>query len=529
MSSTPHYKKFLEETKVNEIVEEIEKELIRRHGKRPVYSDLIKTEDGKTYEYVNYVQEGGGVLGVGLVGYTYVLEKMGFRFLKLAGTSAGAINTMLLASVDKNNYKDEPFQFKSEIILHEMLRYNLWNLVDGHWFAKWLIGVFINKTIGLKVLRWLILFSVVVPVLFAIFTSILYLYPSVFEYNAIPTILKVAQGLTFTATALLIIEIILFLYFRYRFAKAGYGINPGDKFHEWITSILKHNKIETAADLEEMMKTKCCDLSLRGERLQQNITGDDTTIKSPYLTIVASDITTQTKVEFPMMAKDYWQDPLSVNPADFVRASMAIPIFFEPLKIPVPQNVQGRSSLQQQKASAADIENKAVKKVSFVDGGILSNFPINVFHDPSIQFARMPTFGVKLEDSKHIKPGKENKSKPTLFSFISRVFSTVRFYYDRDFLKRNAVYEMCIGHVDVSEANWLNFGIKYEEQKKLFIKGAEAARAFFLGGKVWSGGKEINLKHLIGSHLKTAVEKLFPERLNKKQPLETGGLPKTNC
>ena len=37
------------------------------------------------------MQEGGGVWGIALLGYTYILEKMGIRFFSLAGTSAGAI------------------------------------------------------------------------------------------------------------------------------------------------------------------------------------------------------------------------------------------------------------------------------------------------------------------------------------------------------------------------------------------------------------------------------------------------------
>ena len=39
---------------------------------------------------MNLVQKGGGVLGVALVGYVYILEQAGIRFLKMAGTSAGA-------------------------------------------------------------------------------------------------------------------------------------------------------------------------------------------------------------------------------------------------------------------------------------------------------------------------------------------------------------------------------------------------------------------------------------------------------
>ena len=50
-------------------------------------------------EYADIVQEGGGVHGIALAGYTYILEKMGISFLNSAGTSAGAINTMLLNCV----------------------------------------------------------------------------------------------------------------------------------------------------------------------------------------------------------------------------------------------------------------------------------------------------------------------------------------------------------------------------------------------------------------------------------------------
>ena len=48
-------------------------------------------------QYVDLVMEGGGVLGIALVGYTYVLEQAGLRFLGIAGTSAGAINAAYFA------------------------------------------------------------------------------------------------------------------------------------------------------------------------------------------------------------------------------------------------------------------------------------------------------------------------------------------------------------------------------------------------------------------------------------------------
>ena len=68
-------------------------------GKKLNVSDI---RDRFGNQYVDLVQEGGGVHGIALAGYTYVLEKMGIRFMKMAGTSAGSINTLLLNAVYTN-------------------------------------------------------------------------------------------------------------------------------------------------------------------------------------------------------------------------------------------------------------------------------------------------------------------------------------------------------------------------------------------------------------------------------------------
>ena len=57
-------------------------------------SDIV---DEAGNQYVDVVMEGGGTLGVALLGYLYVLEQMDIRFLRAAGTSAGSIVAMLLA------------------------------------------------------------------------------------------------------------------------------------------------------------------------------------------------------------------------------------------------------------------------------------------------------------------------------------------------------------------------------------------------------------------------------------------------
>jgi NTE family protein len=71
--------------------------LQKKFSDKPLCVSDVKDKYGK--QYVDLVQEGGGVHGVALAGYTYVLEKMGIGFMKMAGTSAGSSNTLLLNAV----------------------------------------------------------------------------------------------------------------------------------------------------------------------------------------------------------------------------------------------------------------------------------------------------------------------------------------------------------------------------------------------------------------------------------------------
>ncbi len=508
------FKQFIADTRVDEdIVRPTMAVLMAREKKKtgiekmPVFSDMIKTEAGKTYQYVNYVQEGGGVLGVALVGYTYVLEKMGIRFLKLAGTSAGAINTMMLAAVDKKNYTtaekelNETFTTKSEIILYEMLNYDLWNLVDGSKFGKRLIRMAIKAKNNLKLIIKVLLFSLVIALVSSLFFGLVSLFNTDGDrlMDSAKWVIKIVSLVAVSSVLILGIVGGVMAYYLKRFSKSSFGINPGKNFHKWMTDILTRNGVKTKDDLDAKMTESFKGIQLSAERKAMQYAHDDDKVAPPFLTIIASDITNQTKVEFPLMASEYWAQPGKVNPADYVRASMSIPIFFEPFKIDVTGVLQQKNTGTKLKAFAENQRTVEQKIVQFVDGGILSNFPINVFHNPKIEWARIPTLGVKLEDEEHEKPADKKaneavKPKRNLGPFLGSILSTIRFYYDRDFLKRNMIYETCIAHIDVEGINWLDFGIKEATQKKLFLQGAKAAKTFFLGseigGNFWVDGKE---------------------------------------
>ncbi|MGN6617009.1 MAG: patatin-like phospholipase family protein, partial [Ilyomonas sp.] len=316
MKTKINVQEFIKESGADAIVNELKQKLVK-DGRMPVFSDLIKKENKTVYQYVNYVQEGGGVLGVALVGYTYILEKLGIRFLRLAGTSAGAINTIMLASVDKRNYTsaDEKLELKSEIILYEMLNYDFWKFVDGNWFTKLLIRLFINSKIGTKILEGIVVCSIVIPLLYALFSIIIkYVFPAeVFSTNVVQT--SEALGfLTSLSLVILLVVILLVTGFFTLFRENNFGINPGIQFHNWIKEILERNHISTAADLDKAMADNFVGLELRTERAPSNDQGDTTKIEPPYITIITSDITNKTKVEFPLMAKDYWKQPSMVSP-----------------------------------------------------------------------------------------------------------------------------------------------------------------------------------------------------------------------
>jgi NTE family protein len=97
--------------------EEILADLRQYFKNQPLTISDVRDDMG--HQYVDLVQEGGGVLGIALVGYVYILEKMGIRFFSLAGTSAGSINAMMLACC--GNKEDE----KTDKIIEHFLRLKL--------------------------------------------------------------------------------------------------------------------------------------------------------------------------------------------------------------------------------------------------------------------------------------------------------------------------------------------------------------------------------------------------------------------
>ena len=439
-------------------------------GKRPFIVSDVFDEEG--HQYVHLVQKGGGVLGIALVGYTYILEQMGIRFLRLAGTSAGAINTALMTVIGEK--KDA----KSVHILKILSELDFFNLVDGHSTIRRIIKNFIsNHNFKTMVKRWTFFLVMTGVLLFLINFSLLGLvhwYPDLSQYAVISFFVS---GIYFFTIGVIIIYVFGILK---RLKNSGYGVNPGDYFYDWIKEQLSSNGVDTVSDLNKKA-TSLPRLLLRDDNPENPATlfGD--------VTFITSELVTQNKIQFPEMSYLFREkkDIDTLQPAGFIRASMSIPIFFESYFIKdIPCDSQELKDAWLRTFNEPDPPSVA----RFVDGGILSNFPINIFYNPKVTTPRLPSFGIDLDNS---KPGDQEKNAKewSIIGYVGRIFNTIRFYYDKDFLIKNKVYEKGIGKVLLSEYNWLNFFLSDKDKVDMFVKGAQAATKFLIEDYKWADYK----------------------------------------
>lgn len=408
---------FIMQPGMPEIIARAEK--IRASGK--AYSDVL---DAEGHQYVDLVQEGGGVLGVALVGYTYVLEQANIRFFSLAGTSAGAINTLMLASLGQIP------ESKSTKILDLLVNKNLFDFIDGDDSIRGLIQGFIEGKP--KWYLWL---------------------------KGLSNIKKIIS-----------------------LVNQQLGINPGNDFEGWIRENMSKNGIKSTKDLQEY-RSKFPVMHCRDGHKADDL--------KPKLVIITSDVTTQTKAQFPEMAPLYWKNPDSVPPAKYLRASMSIPLFFYPVMVAedLPTGPEAKARWEEM----VSYEGEIPPKVVFVDGGMLSNFPINVFHNSKV-VPRLPTFGVRLSSYRN-----EYNKTNNFLQFAGAMIGTMRHIYDFDFFLTHPDYKHIICSIDAdSKYNWLDFNMPDDKKKSLFLLGATKAIEF-LEKFNWEEYKEIRKKILEGS------------------------------
>ena len=225
----------------------------------------------------------------------------------------------------------------------------------------------------------------------------------------------------------------------------GHGVYKGDYAHDFVAEQLKSLGVETFGDL------RIDDDQVPGERRYR-------------LVVTATDITRGQLVRLPWDYRGiYGLDPDEQHVADAVRASMSIPFLFRPVKL----------------TSADGLES------TLVDGGLLSNYPIDTFDRLDSLPPRWPTLGVTLlpnlpEGNDRVIPG---LAPVRMFSgprLLEQVLTTMLVGRDQAFLNEPWVSARTI-RVDSTDVGVVDFDATPSELNALYRKGYEAATAFLAG------------------------------------------------
>lgn len=216
------------------------------------------------------------------------------------------------------------------------------------------------------------------------------------------------------------------------------GIAKGDYLVQWLGNTLADLGVHTFADLA------ISDSDDRGTGLPPE--------QRFRLVVHTSDISRGALVRLPWDYGRYGQDPAAVRVVDAVRASMSIPFFFRPVSFKTPTG-----------------------KVTWVDGGMLSNFPITVFDRTDGKPGRWPTWGVKLS----ARPAAIQVDRPADndFELATSCLQTLMAGWDRYHLDDEKVTSRTI-FVDTGSVSSINFAITNAEQAQLYASGQTAAAGY---------------------------------------------------
>ena len=158
----------------------------------------------------------------------------------------------------------------------------------------------------------------------------------------------------------------------YRVTK-NYGWYRGDKFNRWLEKAIANKSGNPDITFEELSKSGFKDLYITGTNLSQQ-----------KLVVFSKETYPKMKVK------------------DAVRISMSVPLYFEAVFIDREGNVFSK-------------QNEKQNLEVVVDGGILGNFPIQIFDSTSVvnfEVIRVPnpsTLGVRIDSNHQIEMDKTTK------------------------------------------------------------------------------------------------------------------------
>jgi NTE family protein len=324
----------------------------------PLWHPATEATGAAWVKDADLVLEGGGVRGVALVGAVSVLEERGYRFHRVAGTSAGAIVGALVAA-------GVPAAELQRIMVSVDYR----RFRDARGLARF--------------------------------------------------------GLPGQLVALLLHS----------------GIYQGDELRDWLREILDRHGVRTFADL-------------RGEDRGCSLPPE----QDYKLVVMASDLSHGALRRLPWDYGRYGHRPGEAEVADAVRASTSIAYYYRPVKLR---------------------DHVAEADSWLLDGGLLSNFPVDVFDRRDAAPPRWPTFGIKLSSRPDAMLGVRNRITGPL-SMTRALIDTLSGFHDRLHLDDPAVVARTM-FIDTGKVRSTDFDLDQATQQLLFENGRRAAERFLDG------------------------------------------------
>lgn len=216
------------------------------------------------------------------------------------------------------------------------------------------------------------------------------------------------------------------------------GMYRGDYLEDWLAGVLREFDVRTFGDL----------------RLEDDPESDMPHDHAFRLVVVVSDVSRHRMVRLPWDYEHYGLEADEQPVAPAVRASTAIPFFFQPETL-VGGPRKGRATL--------------------VDGGVISGYPITIFDRTDGQLPRWPTFGVRLSAPEPAAP----RTKPVRgpLSLGLNLVSTMTDARDAlQLAEKNQ--RMRTTFVDTEGISGVDFDLPDAIQEDLIDRGEQAAKDF---------------------------------------------------
>ena len=221
------------------------------------------------------------------------------------------------------------------------------------------------------------------------------------------------------------------------------GYAAGRYFCDWLEAELEKRGVRTFADL----------------RITDDPGADPRPEHRWRLTVMSADVTRGQLLRLPQDYDRYGLVPDEQRVVDAVRASISVPYLFEPARL---RHSGGESLL--------------------VDGGLITNYPLDTFDRTDGQPARWPTWGVTLIPK---LPAEDVRLIPQLgllrpvpgFRFLESVLTTAVVGRDQGYLAQPSVQARSI-EVDGLGVSPFDFEIDSATAERLYESGRRAAAAF---------------------------------------------------